>query len=272
MKPGPPKNVRPISQQDNGPRHGTDIFMSHFVQIGLLFFVLSIILPFLFRLLGFSKSPRDKVRGIVEYARKRGYTLVNPAIEGAMNSSLLEMAKNPALRNTVHASSDISDIEDLSNGTGDWLAFTCRVGSKEATIFNLSVTPRNVHGGQDIRYKVAKIKAPGLPQFSLGKNSILRKVEDVVGKLTGTPAIAVNVDARQHPEFAAHYWIRGADPAAVLNFLTSEKIRFIETAGCNGILATNRNYLVYHEDGVLQAEADFDSFIARVEKIEANIL
>ena len=246
--------------------------MSHFIQIALLFFVLSIILPFLFRLLGISKSPREKARGIVEYARKRGYALVNPAIEGAMNSSLLEMAKNPALRNTVHASSDISDIEDLSNGTGDWLAFTCQVGSKEATIFNLSVTPRNVHGGQDIRYKVAKIKAPGLPQFSLGKNSILRKVEDVVGKLTGTPAIAVNVDARQHPEFAAHYWIRGVDPAVVLNFLTSEKIRFIETAGCSGILATNRNYLVYHEDGVLQTETDFDSFIARVEKIAANIL
>jgi hypothetical protein len=37
-------------------------------------------------------------------------------------------------------------------------------------------------------------------------------------------------------------------------------------------MATNANYLVYFEDGVLGEENDFDSFIARVETIAANML
>ena len=55
-------------------------------------------------------------------------------------------------------------------------------------------------------------------------------------------------------------------------FLSPSKVKFIENAKLPGILATNTNYLVYFEDGVLVEEGDFDSFIARIETIIANLL
>jgi hypothetical protein len=80
------------------------------------------------------------------------------------------------------------------------------------------------------------------------------------------------VDARQFPDFAAHFWVKGADPVAVNAFLSGDKIQFLETAKLEGTLATNANYLVYFEDGILRTEQDFDSFIARAEKLVANLL
>jgi hypothetical protein len=65
---------------------------------------------------------------------------VNPSIAQVLDESALEVMRNPALRNLTRASSDITDIEGLDNGTGDWLAFTCTLGSKEVTIFNLNET------------------------------------------------------------------------------------------------------------------------------------
>jgi len=76
----------------------------------------------------------------------------------------------------------------------------------------------------------------------------------------------------QCPEFAAHYWLRGTDRAAVTAFLSPEKLRFIETTKLEGTVATNANYLVYFEDGVLLGEEDFDFFIVKVDKIVANLL
>ena len=55
-------------------------------------------------------------------------------------------------------------------------------------------------------------------------------------------------------------------------FLSHGKVRFLESAKLPGILAANANYLVYFENGVLVEEKDFDSFIAKIETIVANVL
>jgi hypothetical protein len=244
--------------------------MNHFLLLVVFLFALSFILPMIFRL--FSSGPRDKARVVVEYAQRRGYVLANPSLAQALDSSRREMLRNPALRNSIKASSDIADIEGLDNGTGEWLAFTCNLRSKEVTIFNLNVTSRRANtSGGSIHYKVAKIRTTGLPRFSLGRNSVLHTVENVVDKIVGAPKATITVDARQYPEFSAHLWIRGSDPSAVSAFLSPDKIKFLQAAKLEGILATNANYLVYFEDGVLLSEMDFDSFIAKAETLVANI-
>ena len=244
--------------------------MSHFFLLVVLLFVLSILLPMILRL--FRRSPRDKARSLVEYAQKRGFALVNPAIAQALDDSLLQMVKNPVLRNSVRAASDVADVDGLENATGDWLAFTCTLKSKEVTIFNCNVAPRGPRASGGIRYKVAKIRAVGLPQLSLGRNSINHTVENVVDKISGTPNLVIELDHNQYPEFSANYWLKGSDHAAVIAFLSPAKIRFLEATKLEGIIATNTNYLVYFEYGVLLREEDFDSFISRVEKIVANVL
>jgi hypothetical protein len=245
--------------------------VNHFPLLVVLLFALSFILPKIFRF--FTSGPREKARGVVKYAQKRGYALVNPSLAQTLDTSRLEMMKNPALRNCIQASSDIADIEKLHDGTGDWLAFTCNLRSKEVTIFNLSVTTRRADNrGGSIPYKVAKIKAAGLPRFSLGRNSALHTFENVVEKIAGASKPAIDLNARQFPEFSSHFWIRGSDQAAVTAFLSGDKVRFLEAAKLEGTLATNANFVVYFEDGVLLTEQDFDSFIARAETLVANLL
>jgi len=240
--------------------------------IGLLF-VLGVLLPMIFGLFrGLFRNPSKKVTPVIEYVQKKGYRLANPSASQIPGSSLLEMLKNPALRNLVDASSDLADIDGLDHASGGWLAFTSNLQSKEVTIFNCSTAGSINANSRPIPYKVAKIKAQGLPRFSLGKNSIVHTVQDVVGKIVGEPKLAIDVDQRLHPDFAAHYWIRGSDVAAISAFLSPQKLRFIETANLPGILASNANYLVYFEDGTLRTEPDFDSFIATVEKVTAGML
>ena len=244
--------------------------MSHLPFFVAIVVALSMVGPIVYRL--FRSGPRE-VRGVVEYAQKRGYALVNPALAQAVGMSPIEMMNNPAFANLNRASLDISDIPKLDGGTGDWLAFTCNLRSKEVTIFNLSVTSRRADGGGgDIHHKVAKIKAAGLPRFSLGKNSALHSFENVVNKLAHVSQPEIQLDARLYPDFAKHFWIKGPDAAAVTSFLSNGKIRFLETANLGGTLATNANYLVYFEDGKLATEQDFDSFIARAETVVANLL
>lgn len=233
----------------------------------VLVFVLSVLLPMIF---GLFRNPSKKAGPVIEYVQKRGYSLLNPSVSQIQGSSLLEMMKNPSLRNLTDASSDIADIEELNHASGGWLAFTCTLRSKEVTIFNCSTAGST--NANSIPYKVAKIRAAGLPRFSLGKNSIVHTVHDVVGKMVGEPKLAIDVDPRLYPDFSAHYWIRGSDAAAVSAFLSPEKMRFIETAKLPGTLTTNSNYLVYFENGTLRTEPDFDSFIAGVEKLVATIL
>jgi hypothetical protein len=241
-------------------------YLSFFVTLA---FGLSVVLSILYRV--FRSGPRE-ARSVVEYAQLRGYALVNPGVAQAVDMSPLEMMKNPALRNLERPSLDIANIERLDNGTGDWLAFTCRLGPKEATIFNLSVTSRQGSAGAGVHYKVAKIKAAGLPRFSLGRNSAMHTFENAVEKLAHVSQPEVRVDARMYPDFAAHFWVKGPDATAVTGFLSGDKIRFLESAKLAGTLATNANYLVYFEEGKLETEQDFDAFIAKAETIVANFV
>src|SRR5262249_56566489 len=121
-------------------------------------------------------------------------------------------------------------------------------------------------------YKVAKIRAAALPQFSLGRNSPIHTLENEVDKISGASKPSIELDCGQYPEFTAHYWLRGSNRAAVTAFLSPDKIRFIETTKLEGTVATNASYLVYFEDGVLLEEGDFDSFIARVERMVGYLL
>jgi len=233
-------------------------------------FAFSVVLSILYRL--FRSGPRE-AKLVVEYAQRRGYALVNPGVAQVVDLSPLEMMRNPALRNLERPSLDIANIEKLDRGTGDWLAFTCRLGSKDATIFNLIVTSRRADGkGGDLHYKVAKIKAAGLPRFSLARNSAMHSFENAVEKLAHQAQPDIRVDARLYPEFAAHFWIKGPDAAVVTAFLSDGKIRFLENAKLAGTLATNANYLVYFEGGKLVTEQDFDAFIATAQSIVANFL
>ena len=206
--------------------------------------------PIVYRI--FRGGPRE-MKGVVEYTQKRGYALVNPALAQAVDLSPIEMMKNQTFVNLNRASLDIYDIQKLDRGTGDWLAFTCKLGSKEVTIFNLTIPSQRTDGrGSDLHHKVAKIKAAGLPRFSLARNSAMHTFENVVENIAHVPQAEIHLDARQYPNFAKHFWIRGSDAAAVTSFLSDGKIRFLETANLGGTLATNANYLVYFEDGKLQ--------------------
>jgi len=207
-------------------------------------FVLIGVLSILYRL--FRSGPRE-ARSVVEYAQRRGYALVNPGVAQVVDLSPLEMMRNPALRNLERPSLDIANIEKLDRGTGDWLAFTCRLGSKDATIFNLTATSRRTDGkGADLHYKVAKIKAAGLPRFSLARNSAMHSFENAVEKLAHQAQLDIRVDARLFPEFAAHFWIKGPDAAAMTAFLSGDKIRFLENAGK---VANRAGFRFLHRDG-----------------------
>jgi hypothetical protein len=241
------------------------------MKYAMLLFAAFVFLPILFSLLRtVFRDPGKKVLPVLDYVQKRGYRLLNPSAMQIPGNSFLEALKNPALRNLEDASSDITDIEGLARATGGWLAFTCQLRSKEVTIFNCSTSSTNSNSGP-IPHKVAKIKAEGLPRFSLGKNSLLHTFMDAVDKLAGQPNLPIAVDQRQFPNFSAHYWITGTDTAAVSAFLSPEKLRFLEAAQFPGILSTNAKYLVYLESGTLHTEPDFDSFVATAEKLVAAL-
>jgi hypothetical protein len=238
----------------------------------MLLFAAFVFLPILFSIIRtVFRDPGKKVLPVLDYAQKKGYRLLNPSAMQIPGSSFLEALKNPALRNLVDASSDITDIDGLGQASGGWLAFTCQLRSKEVTIFNCSTTGSINSSSGPIPHKVAKIRVEGLPQFSLGKNSLLHTFVDAVDKLAGQPKLPIAVDQRQFPNFSAHYWITGTDTAAVSAFLSSEKIRFLEAAQFPGFLSTNAKYLVYFESGTLHTEPDFDSFIATAEKLVAGL-
>jgi hypothetical protein len=246
--------------------------MNHFPFLVVLLLALSFVLPKIFRIV-FTRGPRDKAKVVVEYAQKKGYALVNPSLAQALNVSLLEVLKNPAFRNSIRSASDIADIEGLDNGTGEWFAFTCTLRSKEVTIFNLNVTSKSFNtDSSGISYKVAKIRAAGLPQFSLGRKSVVNTIENAVDKIAGAPKPTIAVDAHQYPDFSTHFWIKGPDSAAITAFLSTDKIAFLQNAKPKGTLATNTNYLVYFEPGILVSEQDFDVFISAVEKLVASLL
>ena len=245
--------------------------MNHIIVLVGIVFLLSIALQIVFR--RSRGGPRERARSIVNYVQRKGYTLVNPVIAQVLDASRWEMARNPALRQLVKASADVSDIEGLEEGNEDWLAFKFEIARKETTILNLSVSPRNpasTSGG--VRYKVAKIRTPGIPRFLLGPNSIEHTVHDVVDHVVGLPNTAISLDRATYPEFSSHYWLKGNDPAAVRLFLTPEKIKFVEETKPRGIVGTNADYLVYFEYGVLDSDEELDSFINQIGRLAATFL
>ena len=247
---------------------------SHPFYLILVFVLLFFLLPAVSSIfVGGPRKFRNRTRLVSEYARQKGYRLANPdAVELAGRSSLRELLANPVFRNLNKGSDGIGDIEDLGRGTDDAFAMLCSLRSKEVMIFDLSVSPQGPNSGGPIGYKVAKVKSPGLPHFSLGRNSLVHTVEIAVDKLTSQPKSSIEVEPGAAPEFASHYWLKGSDRGAVLAFLSPEKLRFLGVTKLKGVIATNDKYMVYFEYGSLKSARDFDSFIATVENIVGHLL
>ena len=189
------------------------------------------------------------------------------------SSSARDILTNPSLKSYAKGSDGINDIEGLERGTDDPFAFTTSMRSKEVMIFELSVSSQRADDkGRAVHCKVAKITNEGLPRFSLGRHSVVNAVQNLVDKMTGKPKSSIDVDPRNFPEFAKHYWLKGSDRGAVLAFLSSEKITFLGNTKLEGIIATNSQYIVYFELGSLRSENNYDTFIATVEKLAANLL
>jgi hypothetical protein len=234
----------------------------------------SLILPFLFG----PRKFRKRAKLISDYTQNKGYALANPSlVQTATTSSARELIANPSFRSFIKGSEGITDIEGLERGEDDPFAVTCNLRSKEVMIFELSVASRRTDDkGQNLRYKVAKIRSVGLPQFSLGRNSVVHTVQNVVDKIARKPKSDIDLDAgntdpKIASEFEKHFWLKGSDRGAILTFLSSAKLQFLESAKLPGVIATNANYMVYFEPGSLRNEGDFDSFIATAEKIVATL-
>jgi len=96
-----------------------------------------------------------------------------------------------------------------------------------------------------ISHKVAKTKSAGLPRFSLGRKLCPAPFENVVDKIAGEPKAAINLDARQYPEFSSHFWNQRSRSRTVTAFCPPAKSVSLKMQVCQGTLATNANYLVY---------------------------
>jgi hypothetical protein len=237
--------------------------------------VLALIASLLIQLLVFGpRQFRKKTKFLPEYAAKKGYRLANPSVaQMSDSSSAKEILTNQSLKSYVKGSDGITDIEGLEKGTDDPFAFTCTLRSKDVMIFELSVSSQRADDkGQSIHYKVAKIADARLPRFSLGRHSVVHAVENLVNKVAGKPQLSIEVDPRTFPEFAKHYWLKGPDSGAVLAFLTPGKLTFLGNTKIAGVIATNSQYFVYFESGMLRKENDYDTFIATLDNLVANLL
>jgi hypothetical protein len=220
----------------------------------------------------FGKPARQHGRVVVDYVLKHGYELLNPVLAQKLDTSVLDMIKDPSLRDLARATSDITDIGRFDDGSDDWLAFRCELGVRPVTIFNFSQTPP-LHGSSGpIPFRVAKIQVDGLPRFSLEPRSAATAVETVVGKLLHQPESTIELDAGQHASFGSRYWLRGADRTAVVEFFTPDRIRFLEAEHLPGTFASNARYLVYYESTAMRTEADYDAFTTVVERIAKRFL
>jgi hypothetical protein len=237
--------------------------------------VLILIALFLIQLLVFGpRQFRKRTKLIAEYTTRNGYRLENPSImQISSTASARDLLTNPSLKSYIKGSDGIMDIECLEGGTDDPFAFKCTMGTKEAMIFELSVSSqRSDDKGSSLSYKVAKIANEGLPRFSLGMHSAVNTVRNVIDKLAGKSESIIDVDPRNFPEFAKHYWLKGLDSGAVLDFLSPEKMTFLGNTNLEGTIATNSRYFLYFESGSLRSENDYNTFIATVEKLVANLL
>lgn len=242
--------------------------MKPFVWLLIVFFVA----PTLWSVLTSRSRFRKKATVVSDYIRRRGYVLLNPSAANVADATLGEILKSVPEGGWVQGASGITDIELLKDGSDNpALAFVCQLRGREVTIFNFEGNPSlNAPSSSGPRYKVAKVKQEGLPRFSLGRHSAVEKVQNVVDQLVGNPDLSLHQGAR--PEFFKRHWLRGPDGPAVFAFLSPERLQFLEQENLAGILAANAQYLVYCEDGTMQTEADYDRFIAVVERLIARLL
>jgi hypothetical protein len=237
--------------------------------------VLILIASFLIQLLVFGpRQFRKRIKLVSDYTAKRGYRLANPSLmQISSSSSARDILTNPSLKSYVKGSDGITDIEGLERATDGPFAFTCNIRSKEVMVFELSVSSQSADGkGGAVQYRVAKIADEGLPRFSLGRHSVVNTVLNVVDKMVGKPQSKIDIDPISFPEFAKHCWLKGTDSAAVLAFLSPEKITFLGNTKLEGTVATNSHYFVYFELGMLRSENDYDTFISTVEILVTNLL
>jgi hypothetical protein len=242
-----------------------------YIAIVVLFLIASLLIQLL---IAGPRQFRKRTKLISKYTVRKGYRLANPSImQISSTASARDILTNPSMKSYVKGSDGITDIEGLERGTDDPFAFTCSIQSKEVMIFELSVSSqRSDDKGQSLSYRVAKIANQASPRFSLGRRSVVSTVVNVVDKMVGKPESSIDVDPRNFPEFTKHYWLKGLDGGAVLAFLSPEKITFLQNTKFEGVIATNAHYFVYFESGRLRSERDYDTFIATVEKLVANLL
>jgi hypothetical protein len=216
----------------------------------------------------FRKPGQQHARSVVEYVQKHGYALLNPILTQKLDASVLDIMRDPSLRDLARATSDITDIDRFADGNDDWLAFRCELGRRAVTIFNFSQAPPLQSNTGPVSFRVAKIQVDGLPRFSLEPRSAATAVETLVGKVLHEPDATIEVPT----SLGSRYWLRGSDRTAVADFFTPERIRFVEDERLPGTLASNARYLVYYESTAMQTEADYDAFTSVVERIATRFL
>src|ERR1700731_4234462 len=172
------------------------------------------------------RKVQKRAKLISDYTQNNGYALANASlVQMATTSSARELMTNPSFRSFVKGSEGITDIEGLERAKDDPFAVTCNQRSKEVMIFDVSVdSQRTDDRPTDLNYKVAKIRSAGLPRFSLGRNSVVHSVLNVVDSMVGKPKSDIHLDPRNvNPntasEFEKHFWLKGSDRAAILTFL-----------------------------------------------------
>ncbi len=246
-------------------------FKTMYIAFAILFIVASIALQLL---VSGPRQFRKRSQWLTEYTTRKGYRLVNPAVARITDfSSTREILSDPSLKSLTKGSDGIGDIEGLERGTDDPFVFACSLHSKEAMIFELSVSSQRSDGRESaLPYRVAKIAMEGAPRFSLSWHSALDTVINVVEKMAGKSVPTIDVDPQLFPQFAKNYCLRGPDACAVLSFLSAGKISFLQNRKLAGTIATNSRYFVYFESGRLRSEPDCDAFIATVDDLAANLL
>ena|SRR5262245_31673082 len=215
------------------------------------------------------KPGRHHAKVVVDYVLRHGYQLLNPVLAQKLDTSVLELVRDPSMRDLARATSDITDIGRFDDGNDDWLAFRCELASRPVTIFNFAQAPPLHDNSGPVSFRVAKIQVDGLPRFSLEPRSAATTVEALVGKLLHNPDLTIDLPQASQK---SRYWLRGSDRAAVTDFFTPDRIRFIETEQLPGALASNAHYLVYYESRAMRTEADYDAFLSVVERIATRFL
>ncbi len=216
------------------------------------------------------RTGRQHARTVVEYVQKHGYELLNPVLARKIDAPVLELARDPALRDLARATSDITDVGRFADGNDDWMGFRCELARRSVTVFNFTQAPPLHTSSGPLSFRVAKIGVDGLPRFSLEPRSAATAVESLVGPLLHRDDSTIDVNPGS--QFGSRYWLRGSEATAVAGFFTPERIRFIEAERLPGTLASNAHYLVYWESPGMRTDADYDAFVSVVERIVTGLL